>query len=157
MKRAIRMRARYLSTLLLALPAFPPPPAAAQCAPVPVAGVAADSVAGVAADRIAPDVRIHARVRAASLRFETQPRGVVRALGCVTGDTVRVLTRTNIPEAVVPGETYRDVEIAIEIVTRLSAVCSPALLDLLRSSTAAPRLAALCAMNSTTGDNRRIP
>jgi hypothetical protein len=130
--------------LILALSALLPDRAAAQCVPVALT------------DSTAPDVRIVARVRAASLRFESAPRADVLPLGCVTGDTVRILTRTNLPDPVEPGRTYRDVEIAVEIVTRLSVVCSGTLQELLRSSAAAPRIAALCAQPAT-GDNRRNP
>lgn len=131
------MRLLALCALLVGLPAG----AEAQCA------IAQDTASR-------PDVRIFARVRASELRFDTQPRAEVIALGCSPADTVRVLMRTNIPEPITPGTTYRDVEIAIEIVSRLSVVCSPALLELLRDAGAAARLAGLCA-HTPTGGNRR--
>jgi hypothetical protein len=126
-----------------ALAVFLPAEARGQCAPPATADSAAD-------------VRIFARVQASELRFNTRPRADVAALGCAPADTVRVLVRTNIPDPVVPGETYRNVEVAVEIVTRLSVLCSPALLDLLEVNDA-PRLATLCALNSPTGPNRRQP
>jgi hypothetical protein len=121
----------------------------AQCATPP------DSPIDAPRDTLSnPDVRIVARVRASELRFNAQPSAAATAAGCVATDTVRVLVRTNMPEPVSPGVTYQDVEVAIEIVTRLSVVCSPALLDLIGRTDAAPRLASLC-VNSQTGGNRR--
>lgn len=133
------MRLLALCALLVILPAE----ATGQCVTLP----AADSAA---------DVRIFARVQASELRFATQPRARVATLGCSPTDSVRVLVRTNIPETITPGVTYRDVEIAVEIVTRFSVVCSPTLLDLIDVN-ATPRLAALCAQNSTPGPHRRQP
>lgn len=133
------MRLLALCALLVLLPAD----VRGQCAPP----ATADSTA---------DVRIFARVQASELRFNTRPRADVAPLGCAPADTVRVLVRTNIPEPVVPGETYRNVDVAVEIVTRLSVLCSPALLDLLQVNDA-PRLEALCALDLPPGGNRRQP
>lgn len=85
-----------------------------------------------------PDVRLYARVRIAELRFATAPRAHVQAHGCVPSDTVRVLERRNLPSPVEPGVTYRDVEVAVEITTRLAVICGPLLHTLLeRPDTAA--------------------
>ena len=152
------MRHVSVPALAFALTALAPAGAEAQCVlPDSPAATCTDAVCPTPDSRATGDVRIYARMTAASLRFATQPRADVQPLGCVTGDTVRVLTRTNIPEPVVAGETYRDVEIAVEIVTSLHVICLPALLDLLRTSTAAPRLAALCSSNSANRDNPGTP
>lgn len=137
------MRVLPICVVLLGLSAVRTTEATGQCA-------SQDTVS-------APDVRIFARVRASELRFEQRPRADVLPLGCVAADTVRVLVRTNLPEPVAPGVVYRDVEIAIEIVTRLSVLCSPELLRLIAAPIAPPRLAALCASNSQPGENRRLP
>lgn len=137
------MRVLPICVALLGLSGVVSAEAEGQC-------VGSDSVA-------APDVRIFARVRATELSFEQRPRADVVPLGCVPADTVRVLMRTNLPEPITPGVVYRDVEVAIEIVTRLAVICSPELLRLIDAPAAPPRIAALCASNSQPGENRRLP
>lgn len=137
------MRVLPVCVMLLGLAGMAPGRISGQCVPTDTAA--------------APDVRIFARVRASELRFAQRPAGDVVPLGCVPSDTVRVLVRTNLPESVAPAVTYRDVEIAIEIVTRLSVLCSPDLLRLIDVAATPPRIAALCALNSRARENRRLP
>ncbi|HEX6037827.1 hypothetical protein, partial [Longimicrobium sp.] len=105
-------------------------PVAAQdaCALLPVAPAAADSL---------PDVLIRATATAREVRFNTQPRTSVRALGCA--DSVIVTERVNLPDPVEPGVTYRDVRVGIEIRADLRITC------LLPALAADPALAGLCA------------
>ena len=57
------------------------------------------------ADR--PDIEIGASVKAKRLRFGEKPDAEVRW----AGDSESVSERTNLPEEVEPGVTYRDVEV----------------------------------------------
>src|SRR5919109_1227478 len=99
-----------------------------------------------------PDVKFYARVRLAELRFVTAPRAQLHVYGCVPTDTIRVLERRNLPTPVEPGVTYRDVEIAVEITTRVDVICGPLLHSLLERAdtavatrTAAANLRRICA------------
>jgi hypothetical protein len=75
-----------------------------------------------------PDVILRATVQARSIRFETSPVLGVRKLGCVPWDTVIVTERVNLPDTIVPGETYRDVRVGVEIHSWFKLRCSPQLL-----------------------------
>lgn len=97
-------------------------PAAAQECAGPV--VNADSAR---AQGRAPDLLITASVSARELRFESEPRAQVRLAGCAALDTVIVTERTNLPDPVQPGVTYRDVRVGIEIRGWLSVECIAAL------------------------------
>jgi hypothetical protein len=55
------------------------------------------------------------------VRFASQPH--VRVRLCWGGDTVRVVQRDNLPSPVVPGTTYRNVYIAVELLGRVNAEC----------------------------------
>lgn len=81
--------------------------------------VARDTI-GVAS-RGAPTIVLLASVSARELRFQSQPRVSVRLCGGF--DSVRVVERRNLPERVVPGVTYRDVYVAVEILGHLYADC----------------------------------
>jgi hypothetical protein len=67
------------------------------------------------------DIVLIASVSARELRFESQPKVSVRLCGGL--DSVRVVERRNLPERVVPGVTYRDVYVAVEILGHLYADC----------------------------------
>jgi hypothetical protein len=83
-------------------------------------GAARDTTAGAAARGVA-DVILFASVSARELRFQSQPRVSVRLCGGF--DSVRVVERRNLPERVVPGVTYRDVHVAVEILGHIYADC----------------------------------
>ena len=73
-----------------------------------------------------PDTRpigiaLLASASAASVTFAKQPEVRVRLCGGI--DSVRVVERRNLPERIVPGQTYRDVFIAVEILGRVDAAC----------------------------------
>jgi hypothetical protein len=69
----------------------------------------------------AADVLLLVGVHADEVRFASQPR--VRVRLCWGGDTVRVVQRDNLPSPVVPGTTYRNVYIAVELLGRINAEC----------------------------------
>ena len=73
------------------------------------------------ARRGAADVLLLVGVHADEVRFASQPR--VRVRLCWGGDTVRVVQRDNLPSPVVPGTTYRNVYIAVELLGRINAEC----------------------------------
>jgi hypothetical protein len=67
------------------------------------------------------DVLLLVGVRADQVRFASQPR--VRVRLCWGGDTLRVIQRDNLPSPVVPGTTYRNVYVAVELLGRINAEC----------------------------------
>lgn len=67
------------------------------------------------------DVLLLVGVHANEVRFASQPR--VRVRLCWGGDTLRVVQRDNLPSPVVPGTTYRNVYIAVELLGRINAEC----------------------------------
>lgn len=69
----------------------------------------------------AADVLLLVGVHADEVRFASQPR--VRVRLCWGGDTVRVVQRDNLPSPIVPGTTYRNVYIAVELLGRINAEC----------------------------------
>jgi hypothetical protein len=69
----------------------------------------------------AADVLLLVGVHADQVRFASQPR--VRIRLCWGGDTVRVVQRDNLPSPIVPGTTYRNVYIAVELLGRINAEC----------------------------------
>jgi hypothetical protein len=89
-------------------------------APRGARGAARDTTLS-AARRGAPDVILLASVSARELRFQSQPRVSVRLCGGF--DSVRIVERRNLPERIVPGVTYRDVHIAVEILGHIYADC----------------------------------
>ena len=80
----------------------------------------ADSVRG-SDRRTGADVVLLASVSAREVRFQSQPEISVRLCGGF--DSVRVVERRNLPERIVPGVTYRDVYIAVEILGHVYADC----------------------------------
>jgi hypothetical protein len=69
----------------------------------------------------AADVLLLVGIHADEVRFASQPH--VRVRLCWGGDTVRVVQRDNLPSPIVPGTTYRNVYIAIELLGRVNAEC----------------------------------
>ena len=87
-------------------------------------------------------------IHADEVRFAAQPH--VRVRLCWGGDTLRVVQRDNLPSPIVPGTTYRNVYIAVELVGRLNAEC---LADKLGVGNSSPRNArpTNAAVAGTTG------
>jgi len=67
------------------------------------------------------DIMLLVGVHADEVRFGSQPHLRVRL--CWGGDTLRVVQRDNLPSPVVPGTTYRNVYIAVELIGRVNAEC----------------------------------
>lgn len=67
------------------------------------------------------DVILLVGVHADQVTFASQPH--VRVRLCWGGDTLRVVQRDNLPSPVVPGTTYRNVYIAVELIGRINAEC----------------------------------
>jgi hypothetical protein len=116
------MRLRRTGLMAAMLAALAGTPAAAQECALP--GIGADSVG---APERRPDVLIVATVTAAELRFESEPRARLRVNGCELPASAYVTERTNLPDAVQPGVTYRDVRVGIEIRAWLNVECIAAL------------------------------
>ena len=77
---------------------------------------------GVGGARTGPgDVILLVGVHADEVRFASQPH--VRVRLCWGGDTLRVVQRDNLPSPIVPGTTYRNVFISVELIGRLNAEC----------------------------------
>ena len=87
------------------------------------ARVSADSAGfAVGGARSGPaDVMLLVGVHADEVRFGSQPHLRVRL--CWGGDTLRVVQRDNLPSPIVPGTTYRNVYIAVELIGRVNAEC----------------------------------
>jgi hypothetical protein len=68
------------------------------------------------------DVSITATVRARELTFEVVPNPTVEFPGRHKRDTVWEAVRENLPPAVQPGVTYRDIGIRLKIVSRFSDI-----------------------------------
>jgi hypothetical protein len=69
----------------------------------------------------AADVILLVGVHADQVTFASQPH--VRVRLCWGGDTLRVVQRDNLPSPVVPGTTYRNVYVAVELLGRINAEC----------------------------------
>jgi hypothetical protein len=67
------------------------------------------------------DVILRVGVQIDQLRFNRQPN--VRVRLCWGGDTLRVVSRQNLPSPVVAGTTYRNVYVAVELLGRVNAQC----------------------------------
>jgi hypothetical protein len=102
----------------------------------------ADSASfGVGGARSGPaDVILLVGIHADEVRFASQP--LVRARLCWGGDTLRVVQRDNLPSPIVPGTTYRNVYIAVELLGRINAEC---LADLIGVGNRAPPSGSSCA------------
>ena len=68
------------------------------------------------------DVSITATVRARELTFEVVPNPTVEFPGRHKRDTVWDAVRENLPPAVQPGVTYRDIGIRLKIVSRFADI-----------------------------------
>ena len=104
----------------------------------------------------APDIILRASVSAREVRFASQPHLSVRLCGG-TLDSVHVLERRNLPSPVVPGTTYRDVYVAVEILGHLTGSC---IANGLTGGRAAPGASGLCAslgIRDTAGAQRAPP
>jgi hypothetical protein len=97
----------------------------------------------------AADVVLLASVSAREVRFQSQPRISVRLCGGL--DSVRVVERRNLPQRIVPGVTYRDVYVAVEILGHVYADCLRA--ELAGGGRASPCAAA--SVRTTRGDTAR--
>ena len=97
----------------------------------------------------AADVLLLVGIHADEVRFASQPHLRVRL--CWGGDTVRVVQRDNLPSPIVPGTTYRNVYIAVELLGRVNAEC---LADMIGVGNNAPRNArpANCAFLGASAD-----
>jgi hypothetical protein len=87
-----------------------------------VRGVGAQAGAADTSASRDPTIVLRADVSAREVRFAKQPEIRVTLVGG-TLDSVRVLERRNLPERIVPGATYRDVYIAVEVIGKLHAEC----------------------------------
>ena len=77
---------------------------------------------GIGGARSGPaDVLLLVGIHADEVRFASQPHLRVRL--CWGGDTLRVVQRDNLPSPIVPGTTYRNVYIAVELLGRINAEC----------------------------------
>jgi hypothetical protein len=94
------------------------------------------------------DVILLVGIHADSVRFAAQPN--VRVRLCWGGDTLRVVQRDNLPSPIVPGTTYRNVYIAVELVGRLNAECLADKLGVVNASTQTARPTTV-AIAGTTG------
>src|SRR5881394_84970 len=83
----------------------------------------ADSASfGIGGARSGPaDIMLLVGVHADEVRFASTPHLRVRL--CWGGDTLRVVQRDNLPSPIVPGTTYRNVYIAVELIGRVNAEC----------------------------------
>ena len=68
-----------------------------------------------------PDIILRVGVQIDQLTFAKQPN--VRVRLCWGGDTLRVVSRQNLPSPVVAGTTYRNVYVAVELLGRINAQC----------------------------------
>ena len=94
---------------------------------------------GIGGTRSGPaDVLLLVGIHADEVRFASQPHLRVRL--CWGGDTLRVVQRDNLPSPIVPGTTYRNVYIAVELLGRVNAEC---LADMIGVGNNAPRNARL--------------
>ena len=88
--------------------------AAAQSCPPPRSAPAADTSKS--------DIVLFARVRAETLRFDTNPDVRASVSGCPQLDTTRLVVRTNLPKPVQSGVTYRNVVIDARLRAQLSDI-----------------------------------
>jgi hypothetical protein len=115
---------------------------------------------GVGGARSGPaDVLLLVGIHADEVRFGSQPH--VRVRLCWGGDTLRVVQRDNLPSPVVPGTTYRNVYIAVELLGRINAECLAEKIGVGNNARPTPPSAGSCAFlgaNAATGtENTRPP
>lgn len=75
-----------------------------------------------AADTTKSDIVLFARVRAEALRFESTPDVRAGVSGCPQLDTTRLVIRTNLPQPVRSGVTYRNVVIDARLRAQLADI-----------------------------------
>jgi hypothetical protein len=68
------------------------------------------------------DIELLASVQANQLRFDERPQTEVRFFGEPGHESASGSDRTNLPERVEPGVTYRDVRVDYRLASRLAAV-----------------------------------
>jgi hypothetical protein len=115
---------------------------------------------GVGGARSGPaDVLLLVGIHADEVRFGSQPH--VRVRLCWGGDTLRVVQRDNLPSPVVPGTTYRNVYIAVELLGRVNAECLAEKIGVGNNARPTPPSVSSCAFlgaNAATGaQNTRPP
>ena len=105
------------------------------------------------------DVLLLVGIHADEVRFGSQPH--VRVRLCWGGDTLRVVQRDNLPSPVVPGTTYRNVYIAVELLGRINAECLAEKIGVGNNARPTPPSAGSCAFlgaDAATGaQNTRPP
>jgi hypothetical protein len=74
------------------------------------------------ADTTRSDIVLFARVRAETLRFEGTPEVRAAVSGCPQLDTTRLVIRTNLPQPVQSGVTYRNVVIDARLRAQFSDI-----------------------------------
>jgi hypothetical protein len=67
-----------------------------------------------------PDIELTASVKADGLRFREVPKTEVRFFGEPGYESESGSRRTNLPEAVEPDVTYRDIQVEYRLATRLA-------------------------------------
>ena len=88
-----------------------------------------------AADTTKSDIVLFARVRAETLRFDTNPDLRASVSGCPQLDTTRLVVRTNLPKPIQAGVTYRNVVVDARLRAQFSDI-DCLLADLVGSSVA---------------------
>jgi hypothetical protein len=73
-----------------------------------------------------PDVEMAATVRAKELRFECKPEVEIGAHADSPASAELVSERTNLPDEVEPGVTYRNIEVRWRLAARLKDPPPPA-------------------------------
>ena len=68
------------------------------------------------------DIELLASVQANQLRFDERPQTEVRFFGEPGHESASGSDRTNLPERVEPGVTYRDVRVDYRLASRLAGV-----------------------------------
>lgn len=95
-----------------------------------------------------PDILFLATVQADQIRFATKPD--IRVRLCGGGDSLRVIERTNLPSPVVPGTTYRNIFINLEILGRMNASCLASKITAVATDTNAAARASCTGLNVGT-------
>ena len=72
------------------------------------------------------DIELLASVQANQLRFDERPQTEVRFFGEPGHESASGSDRTNLPERVEPGVTYREVRVDYRLASRLAGVRWPA-------------------------------
>lgn len=110
------------------------------------------------ADEKNSDVVITATVRAKELKFEVVPTPTVTFPGNQPRQTVWEADRTNLPQTVEPGVTYRDIGIRLRIYSRFAEIQRIVIeaLDETEQSNPSPKPVAPQPTNTTTQLNQPV-